>query len=142
MSPTGAEIECVARAICKSRSCLGHQCCEWPANMGLRHDCAVTKGGYADAARAAIAAMSLPSAVGVEGLVEALERIEQWSEAYPLDIFPEPTSTELKLAHEVLTPAGLTLDAISASAMRHVVVGVGRIAAGALAAFKSQGDKT
>ena len=53
-------IERVARAICKSRSCHGIQCCEWPANTGLRHKCTVV-AGYGDAAGAAIAAMREPT---------------------------------------------------------------------------------
>lgn len=46
----------VARAICKSRTCEGVNCCEWPANMGRRHDCPMMRGGYDDAGDAAIAA--------------------------------------------------------------------------------------
>lgn len=65
-----------------------------------------------------------------EVLREALERIEQWSRAYPLSVFPEP---DLKTAAEVLKANGMTLDAISAHAMRHVVEGVGKIARAALA---------
>lgn len=65
----------------------------------------------------------------VERLREALERIQQWSEAYPLAVFPEP---DFKKAHEVLTAHGMTLDAISASNMRHCVRGVGNIARAAL----------
>jgi hypothetical protein len=53
-------IERVARAICKSRTCEGVSCCQWPANAG-RLECPVTKGGYDDAARAAIAAMREPT---------------------------------------------------------------------------------
>ena len=56
-------------------------------------------------------------------------RIVQWSEAYPLDVFPEP---DFKRAHELLRAGGMTLDAISASNMRHVVEGVGKIARAAL----------
>ncbi len=57
----------VAKAICKSRSCEGHNCCQWPANTirrrkwrgGLRHGdrCPVMDGGYDDAAKAAILAV-------------------------------------------------------------------------------------
>ena len=61
--------------------------------------------------------------------VEALQRIEQWSKAYPLDIFPEP---DFKKAAELLKAGGITLDAISASCMRHVVEHVGEIARKAL----------
>lgn len=65
----------------------------------------------------------------IEALEEALERIVQWSEAYPLDIFPEP---DWKRAAELLDAGGITLDAISVSCMRHVVEGVGKIARAAL----------
>lgn len=52
---------------------------------------------------------------------EKFEKIKQWCEAYPLDIFPEP---DLKKAAKVLKENGITLDAISASNMRHVLSGV------------------
>ena len=65
----------------------------------------------------------------VAKLEEELQRIVRWGEAYPLEVFPEP---DLKRAHEVLTAHGMTLDAISAHAMRLVVVGVGEIAREAL----------
>lgn len=67
----------------------------------------------------------------ISDLESALQRIVQWSEAYPLDIFPEP---DLKKARELLAAGGITLDAVSASCMRHVVNGVGKIARDALAA--------
>ena len=59
---------------------------------------------------------------------EALRLIDEWVKAYPLDVFPEP---DLKRAHEVLEAAGLSLGAISAHAMRHVLNGVQKIAAAA-----------
>ena len=49
----------------------------------------------------------------------------QWSEAYPLEIFPPP---DYPRARAVLEANGMTLDAISADCMRHVVEGVGKIA--------------
>lgn len=67
----------------------------------------------------------------LERYEEALRRIEQWSLAYPLDIFPEP---DFKRARELLEAGGQTLDAVSASAMRRVVEGVGRIVSEALRA--------
>jgi hypothetical protein len=60
---------------------------------------------------------------------DALERIVQWCEAYPIDIFPEP---DFKKAAELLKTGGITLDAVAASCMRHVVEGVGKIAREAL----------
>ncbi|KKM94264.1 hypothetical protein LCGC14_1200100 [marine sediment metagenome] len=62
-------------------------------------------------------------------LQEALERIKTWSEAYPLKAFPKP---DLKKAREVLEAADMTLDAISADAMRHVINGVKNIISEAL----------
>ena len=44
--------------------------------------------------------------------------LHEWAQAYPLTVFPEP---DLVRAHEVLQAAGMTLDAISAGAMRHVI---------------------
>lgn len=71
----------------------------------------------------------------VEILEDALRGIVQWSEAYPLDIFPEP---DLKKAALALQAVGITLDAISAHCMRHVIDGVGRIAREALAKAGTQ----
>lgn len=62
---------------------------------------------------------------------EALERIQTWSKAYPLKAFPKP---DLKKAHEALKAVGMTLDVISADAMRHVLDGVKDIAKQALKA--------
>ena len=69
----------------------------------------------------------------MEAMEEALEQIDSWSRAYPLKIFPEP---DFAKAHEVLKAAGMTIDAISASAMRHAVEGVGDIARKALARLR------
>lgn len=49
---------------------------------------------------------------------DALRRILQWSEAYPVAVFPEP---DWARAAEVLDAAGLSLDAISASCIRRVL---------------------
>ena len=64
-----------------------------------------------------------------EKLEEALQRIVQWSEAYPLDVFPEP---DWKKARALLEAGGISLDSVSASCMRRVVEGVGKIAREAL----------
>lgn len=68
-------------------------------------------------------------------LREALERIDTWRNAYPLSVFPEP---DLKRYAEVLKAAGLTLDAISASNMRHVLAGIEEIVNEALAPARSE----
>lgn len=67
-----------------------------------------------------------------EALREALHRILKWADAYPGSIFPPVDSAYLQRAHEVLTAHGMTVDRISADAMRHCLVGVGRIARAAL----------
>lgn len=61
----------------------------------------------------------------IDQLRDALRRVVQWSNAYPQNIFPEP---DFEKAAEVLKAHGMTLDAISASCMRHVIDGVGSIA--------------
>lgn len=65
----------------------------------------------------------------VDDLESALYRIKQWSEAYPLEVFPEP---DLKKARALLEAGGITLDSVSAHCMRHCVKGVGKIAKEAL----------
>ncbi len=65
----------------------------------------------------------------IEDLETALRRIDTWAKAYPLKTFPEP---DLQKAAKVLKAAGLTLDAISASNMRHVLDGVKDIVGQAL----------
>src|SRR5271166_6603860 len=59
----------------------------------------------------------------------ALQRILDWANAYPIDVFPEPC---WERAHEVLKSHGMSLAAISAHNMRHVIEGVGKIAKEAL----------
>src|SRR5574343_185614 len=54
----------------------------------------------------------------------ALQQIDNWAKAYPLDVFPEP---DFKRVREVLEAAGITLDSVSASNMRHVITGIARI---------------
>ena len=60
---------------------------------------------------------------------EALRKIDNWAKAYPLEVFPEP---DFKKVHKVLKAAGLSLDDVSASNMRHVIKGVKGIAEQAL----------
>ena len=63
----------------------------------------------------------------------ALEQLRQWAQAYPLEVFPEP---DFKKTHEVLTANGMTLDAISAFNMRHVITKVIEIIDAAIAKEK------
>jgi len=62
-------------------------------------------------------------------LRDTLERIDIWVKAYPLDVFPKP---DLNRAAEVLRASGITLDAISADAMRQVLDGIKNIVEQAL----------
>lgn len=68
---------------------------------------------------------------------EALQQIDQWSRAYPRSVFPKPDFVKARYALEA---AGMTLDAISADNMRHVVEGVGEIARAALRASQDGGE--
>ena len=74
-----------------------------------------------------------------ERLEDGHRRIVEWAKAYPLDVFPEP---DFEKAAQVLKDAGMTLDAISASNMRHVVEGVGNIAKDALASQEEALEQT
>jgi hypothetical protein len=67
-----------------------------------------------------------------EELEDALRQIAQWADAYPTNIFHEPTRAEFQNAHTVLKASGMTLDAFSASMGRHCLKGVGKIAKDAL----------
>ncbi len=58
---------------------------------------------------------------GVWVPTETMEQIESWSKAYPTDVFPEP---DLAKARELLEAGGMSLDSLSASAMRHVITKV------------------
>ena len=60
-----------------------------------------------------------------------LQTIKQWCDAYPVDVFPEP---DMELARQGLAEVGITLDAVSASNMRHVLKGVGEIIGATMAA--------
>ena len=60
----------------------------------------------------------------LEDLREKLRRIREWCDAYPLEVFPEPN---LRRARMVLEDHGITLDSISANAMRHVLKGIRKI---------------
>ena len=83
----------------------------------------------AEVARAAPAELARLQAIE-EHVNEAVEKITDWKDkAYPLDIFPEP---DLKKAHELLTSGGMSIDTISASAIRFVLGRVCEILAAAL----------
>jgi len=66
----------------------------------------------------------IQAAKQIEELTDKMHKIKTWCEAYPITIFPEP---DFKKAHEILKQNGMTLDAISASNMRHVLSGIKKI---------------
>jgi hypothetical protein len=61
-----------------------------------------------------------------DALQAKLDEINAWINAYPLEAFPEP---DLKKAHELLKAGGVSLGAVSASNMRHVLKGIKKIIA-------------
>lgn len=60
-------------------------------------------------------------AIEIERLNDSMHKINQWLEAYPVDLFPEP---DLEKAHKVLKENGINLGAISASNFRHIIKGI------------------
>lgn len=67
-------------------------------------------------------------------LADALKRLEQWADAYPLDVFPEP---DWKKVRRLLNDGGESLDRVSASNMRHVIIQTKGIVRTALSAFNT-----
>ena len=65
----------------------------------------------------------------IEVLEKALRRIIDWSEACPLERYPEP---DYRQAEALLAAGGIALEVICACNMRHAVEGVGEIARAAL----------
>lgn len=65
---------------------------------------------------------------------DALERLKQWAEAYPVEVFPEMAPEDWKKANEVLAASGMNLTRISASNMRHVITQTVKIVDEGLAA--------
>ena len=57
----------------------------------------------------------------IEEAEEKLNKISNWVHAYPISVFPEP---DLEKAAKILKENGMTLAAISASNMRHVLNGI------------------
>ena len=83
----------------------------------------------AEVARAAPAELARLQAIE-EHVNEAVEKITDWKDkAYPLGIFPEP---DFERAHELLTAGGMSLDAVSASAIRFALSRVCEILAACL----------
>lgn len=82
-------------------------------NWGKEKDVTMTADQYIAELKAEIKAKDEE----IESLSKALDNIQRWVEAYPLDIFPKP---DLKKARKILKAAGMTLDSISADVMRDI----------------------
>jgi len=74
-------------------------------------------------------------------IVDALERIYNWTQAYPVSVFHEPTKEEWAKANAALKANDLSLDAISASNMRHVITQVGKDVEEALPLARAQAEE-
>ena len=59
-----------------------------------------------------------------EKMEAALDKIRNWAEAYPLDMFPEPTKEDWKEIARLLKDNGYLIDSVTSSNMRHVINGV------------------
>lgn len=98
----GERREQIARAICKSKTCEGFKCCQWPGSMGRKHDCPVDRGGYDDAADAVLAILRsdpIPTAGAVAiGYVtkDTIENLRTNSSAFSVIVFAA--------AHDNLVP--------------------------------------
>lgn len=64
----------------------------------------------------------------IDDLEDALMRIKQWCQAYPVSMFHEVDDEELQRAGKVLMDAGIMIDNLHASWARHLLDGIGEIA--------------
>jgi len=60
----------------------------------------------------------------INKLESKLDRIRQWCDAYPIDIFPEP---DFKKVHQLLKENSMSLDSITASNIRYALRGIIKI---------------
>ena len=65
----------------------------------------------------------------MRGAIESLEenvlnKIEDWANAYPDDVFIEPTPDQWRAADKLLKEHGMSMTAITGSAARHCVAGI------------------
>jgi hypothetical protein len=74
----------------------------------------------------------------MERMRVAVEQFEEWSNAYPESIFPEP---DPKKVHEVCLSMGMSIDAISAMVLRLFTKRFGDLARAALADAPVVDDK-
>jgi hypothetical protein len=65
----------------------------------------------------------------VEKLKTSLWKITEWTKAYPLETWPEPTKEEWANVHAILKDHGIYMDKFNVSNLRHVVNGIAKIIA-------------
>lgn len=104
-----------------------------PVSVSVLHWCAPVTGQPARVIErvgkdedSAIAAWN-QRAISADGL----RQVQEWAKAYPLEMFSEMSPEEWARAKDVLAGAGLSLDRISASNMRHVITKVNGLLKGA-----------
>lgn len=77
---------------------------------------------------------------------DKLQRVRQWAEAYPEDIFRPVTNDDLKRADALLREAGISMSAMHGHWARHIVCGIGSIVGARLSTapaeqVQGQGEK-
>jgi hypothetical protein len=105
-------------AIPAARNRLGSLLSALGADLSIAFLAALDAAGYA----------VLPKA-HVEKMREALEDFREWPNAYPTAVFPEIDTLK---AHALLQAGGMTLDAVSATAIRWTLGEIERRAAAVL----------
>jgi outer membrane protein assembly factor BamD (BamD/ComL family) len=68
-----------------------------------------------------------------ERLEEALLRIKQWAEAYPVTAFAPLTKEQIRYAGALLKERDIDIGALHAEWGRHILKGIGEVCDGALA---------
>jgi hypothetical protein len=74
----------------------------------------------------------------VERLEDALTRIRQWAEAYPVKFFTTVPDDEVRRAGQLLKAEGISMDALHAGWARYLLDGVREVAAAALEGRKER----
>ena len=59
----------------------------------------------------------------IERLRDVLLRLQQWADAYPVEVFPEMLRQDWQRANALLAEKGISMSCMSASIMRHVLNG-------------------
>lgn len=70
----------------------------------------------------------------IERLRDVLLRLQQWADAYPVEQFPEPLRQDWQRANALLAERGISMSAMTASNMRHVLNGARQMLAEGLRA--------